>query len=63
MTPTQFLKRDLKPLRDEMARGYRILRKSDPEKARELRRRMKASIAILDADIIANMVKGPETVQ
>ena len=54
-------KPELQDLRNEMARGYRDMRRTDPHKAREIYRLMKGHLAQIDKDAIAHLTQGNKT--
>lgn len=62
-TLTHDLKPHLKSLRDEIARGYRAMRRTDPAKAREVRRLMKGRIREIEDECVAHLHHAPEYVQ
>lgn len=62
-TLTHDLKPYRKPMRDDMARGYRAMRRTNPAKAREIRRLMKNHIRQIEDECVAHLHWAPERMQ
>lgn len=56
-------KPELQDLRNEMARGYRDMRRTNPAKAREIRRLMKNHIRQIEDECVAHLHWAPERMQ